>query len=728
MYQNLVNYEEDSINLYWRAANYLSVAQIYLHDNILLERSLCFDDLKKRFSGHWGTSPGVNYIYAHINLFAKKTKKSCIVVIGIGHAGVSLMSNLYLDGTLMKYYPQFTHDRSGLYKFVRSCGYGGIRSEINPFMPQVIYDGGELGYSLSTAQGAIMDKENVICFCIIGDGELEAGTIVSSLLSDRIVRDNRSGFVVPIIHLNGYKMGNPSIISLMDDNLSGLGYVPLIVSANFDEMRSAFEFIQNAIEESYKREKKIFPILVMKSVKGWTMPTMEKDNLGIYAHKIPLEDIRSNIDTLKCLENWLKSYIPSQIFDLGGNIKKEVLNIVPSIEFRIGECSQSFLGDNKKLNLPLLYKYEYVPGRIESSITNVDKYLYDVIHMNKNVRIMSPDELKSNKFEKLAKLCRSGNSKVLEVLNENICIGWSQGYIRSGGTSFIISYEAFAPIMTSIVAQYEKYLYQDSIVPWNKAYSSLNFILTSLWWTNTYSHQNPEFVNNLVGKEWNFINVYYPVDGNTFLCIIEKMLLSTNSVNAVIVTKSPTEQILTIEEAKAVVNNGFICWNFQYEKSAYSAIVILIGESALMEAKKCREWQESQVGEYKVLYLSLINLTMLKDEADGTFYRFIKEFSKSIPLIFVFQGYRSVIKQLIFDELREYKVRIMGYMDKSIGSAPTTVKLAVNNMSRYDIMLELLSIFLKLDDENLKLGMLYEEMNEEKRRMVEKYNDQSSKF
>lgn len=463
------------------------------------------------------------------------------------------------------------------------------------------------------------------------------------------------------------------------------------------------------------------------------MPISDNYNfLGRNSHKIPLKDVKSNYKTLQYLEEWLKSYKPEQIFGRDGGINRDVFSILPKADYRIGTCVDRIL--EKKTDdfyLPSLENYKYNKGEIRSNIEEVDRYLLDIVNKSVNFRIVSPDELHSNKFEMLGVSSDSGNKKIIEVLNECICMGWQQGYIRSGGIAIMISYESFIPIVTSMLAQYEKYIYQSNLIKWRREVGSLNFLLTSIWWTNTYSHQNPEFINSLIAKEWDFINIYFPIDGNTFLITVEKMIQSKNQINTVIVNKQPTKQLMDLNEAYEAIENGVIKWNRNMNNTKYEIVVVLIGESALTEGLLCKEWCDDYLPEYNILYLSLLELMSLRKGVNcgKCLYDFLQEADSSASIIFVFHGYKSVIKQLIDEKLSGYNISILGYQDKSIMSAPIEFKLAVNNLSRYDIELEIVRFLhdgLKIKEEKWK--ELYNRITMNKQEIINKYYDKSSKF
>ncbi len=466
-------------------------------------------------------------------------------------------------------------------------------------------------------------------------------------------------------------------------------------------MAAAFDKIGVKVSDMHKKGcRNKLPLLIVKSEKGWTMPLHDGHHMtGIDTHKIPIENIRSNDCSLRYLEDWLKSYKPESIFSVDGSLRKEVLNILPKENLCVGDCLSRIYGKyfSYVQELPKLEKFENTKGKVVSSMERADTYLCEVIHKNRNVRVMSPDELKSNQLYVLAQNCTQGYGKVLEVLNENICMGWSQGYIQTGGIPLIVTYEAFAPIMTSMLAQYEKYIYQAKLLKWRKEVGSLNIILTSLWWKNTYSHQNPEFLNALTAKQWNFIHVYFPVDGNMFLVILEKMLLTKNRINAVVITKNPVQQVLNLSEARKAVGRGIVYWNLQYDFAVYDIVVVLIGECAFAEANACRSWIDRNLGGIRVLFLSLINLRLMDRKLgdENEFFHMWNGIRESTPVVFVFHGYPSVIRQLLFDDKGNRSISILGYQDKSMMSAPIEVKLAVNDMSRYDIVFEIITLLHK---------------------------------
>ena len=681
----------DVIQKYINAADYLTVAQIFLKDNFFLERKLKYGDLKKNLKGHWGTSPGVNFIYAHLINFSKKHEAKCSLVVGTGHAAEALLSNLFLDGTLELYYG-LKRNRSGIESLISIQERFKIRSEINPQFPGTLYDGSELGYSLSFAQGSVMGDKEKIVFCIVGDGEAETGTISAAWQAQKLLNLSYDGQVIPILNLNGFKMGNPSLFSSMTDMeilnfFQALRYDVKIIHYDHKEMISALDWAFECVKKQRN------PVIVFCSLKGQVQGfDGASDIMGQYSHKVPLKEALAKQENIDILERWLISYKPGDIFE-DRKISDEVLNFTK--ESCLGKNILYDVKDDRKDNYTLAE--EDMNILCENSTYNVeclDKYIEKLLYEDDNFMVFSPDELGSNRFFRLDKL-KESSDRIKEILNENICMSWLQGHIQSGGNGILISYEAFAPIVDSMVSQYCKFLYQSKKINWRGKKSSLNFFLTSLWWTNVYSHQNPGFVDNLLMQSWDFVQCYFPIDKATLLLCSEESFKSYNKVNIVVCSKNENNFFLNFHEAKEAVELGYYDWNTQ--NSYPNLVICTIGESSLAEGKKAIKIFKKTMVNISVKLISVISFKVFDDE------KLVKKLFSLNPVIFVYHGYKTTIKSMIFGKIDNEKVRILGFENRSDISGNTLEKLSSNHLSNADIvnnMYELIGV----DNLNNKYG------------------------
>ena len=744
--QNLEN-----IKKFIRAANYLTVSQIFLQDNFLLERPLTFEDIKPRLLGHWGSCPGVNHVYAHLlNMqkqldFAKSDLKTAFM-LGPGHAFPALQANLFLEETLSKFDINAARNRSGIQYISKNFSWpGGFPSHASPFTPGVILEGGELGYSLSTAFGAILDNPNLVITTLIGDGEAETGTIAASWHLNKLIDPVENGVVLPILHLNGYKISGPTIFGSMSDFeliqfFHGAGWEPKIVdeysAEDFDlELSNAFlNAFRDISRIKFGRNNKFIrlPMIIMRSKKG---SSGVKENNGqkiegnSLAHQVPLLKVKTDKNELKKLEDWMKSYKFDELFDYERGEFKEWLNdFLPESSSRIGR--NRFIDANlnfKELKLP-----ETIEGLGEKSLAMnaVGALLEKVFEKNPdNFRFFSPDETYSNKLDAIFKatsrswqreikpwekdLAKDG--RVTEILSENCLQGLLQGYILTGRHGVLTSYEAFAPIISSMMDQYAKFLAQSKEVKWRGDLASLNYVLTSTGWRqdhNGFSHQNPSFIDEVLRRENGIGQIFLPADDNSAVVSISKMLKSRNNINVLVAGKTPEPRYFSLESAQKQLENGGIFifdswknqkitdWDSILEDDEPDLILAASGDYVFKETVAALQVLLHDVAQVKI---RLVYIQALCGKGIGTFENtlsksdFVKIFTKDKPVIFAFHGYAKTLKSILFDYQNPARIQINGYEEKGSTTTPFDM-LARNKVSRYDIAARALNSVSKGDE------------------------------
>ena len=726
----LTNDELISIDGFFRAANYLSCAQLYLLDNPLLKRPLSIDDVKPRLVGHWGTAPGQNFVYAHLNRVIKKHFVEMIYISGPGHGGQAMISNNYLEGTYSLFYPEITEDEEGMKKMCKRFSFpGGVSSHVAPETPGSINEGGELGYSLAHAYGAVLDNPNLIAACVIGDGEAETGTLATSWHLNKFINPETDGTVLPILHLNGYKIANPTIMGRMTDDelenmFEGMGYEVLFVSGNeptYMHQRMA-EVLDYAILKIKNRKllgkNTKLPMIILRSPKGWTGPAIVdgKEIEGSFrAHQVPVVVDKEHPELLNILENWLKSYKPEELFDNNGKLNDIYKMFIPDEEFRMGLSKYANGGLIKKnLNIPnvLNYGVEVINhGEPKSmDMKELGKYIKDVIKYNeenKNYRIFGPDEALSNRLNYIFDVTnREWNMNILPTddflsndgrvidsfLSENVCVGLLEGYILTGRHGMFHTYEAFSRVIDSMVSQFLKWTKAASEIKWRKPVSSMNIILSSHIWQqdhNGYTHQEPGFLNHLASKKREQIGIYLPADANTLICTYNYCLKTQNKVNAIVASKHERPQWLSMEDAVKHFNNGISIWSWASEKDP-DIILSCAGETPTLEVLAAKTILKKYIPELKIRVVNVVNLMKLdKYSPEGLNddeYNYI--YKENIPVIFVFHGYPSLIKQLNFSRPKQFN-RILGYNEE--GSITTPFDMRVQNgIDRFNICLETL--------------------------------------
>ena len=723
------------IDAYWRAANYLSVGQLYLLDNPLLKRKLSLKDVKPKIVGHWGTAPGQNFIYVHLNRVIKKYNLNMIYISGPGHGGQAIVSNTYLEGTYSEVYPNITEDEEGLKKLFKQFSFpGGTSSHVAPETPGSINEGGELGYSMAHAYGAVLDNPSLIAACVIGDGELETGPLQASLQINKIINPKTDGVVLPILHLNGYKIANPSIFSRitdmeLDDYFRGCGYYPYYVEGEDNEHihQKMAEVLDEVIEKiqdiKYKKSNKRprWPIIILRTPKGWTGPK-EIDGKQIEgsfrSHQVPIQ-INNNEENLKLLEEWLKSYHPEELFDANGTLIQELKNLAPTKEQRMGSNPNANGGKLlQELNLPDFRKYgiESNHGQTEAEdMKELGKYIKDVIKLNlakHNFRIFAPDETLSNRLNYVFDATnRKWNAKkttddeylsadgivIDSILSEHVCQGLLEGYLLTGRHGFFTSYEAFIRIVDSMASQHAKWLKVSKQLPWRRPISSLNYILTSHVWQqdhNGYTHQDPGFLNHLVTKKADIVRIYLPPDTNCLLSCFEHCIKSKDYINVITASKHSRPQWLSMEEAVIHCTEGIGIWKWASNDGGEEPDLIMAccGETPTIETLAATSILRKYFNNIKIRVVNIVDLMRL--ESDENHPHGLSDvdydaiFTKDKPIIFAFHGYPHLIHQLTYNRHNQ-DLHVHGYKEEGTITTPFDMRVQ-NNLDRYHLVMSAL--------------------------------------
>ena len=727
----LTDIELESIDGYFRAANYLSVIQLYLLNNPLLRTKLSIDDVKPRLVGHWGTAPGQNFIYAHLNRIIKKNYLDMIYISGPGHGGQAMISNNYLEGTYSLFYPEITLDIEGLKKLCTRFSFpGGVSSHVAPETPGSINEGGELGYSLAHAYGAILDNPNLIAACVIGDGEAETGTLATSWHLNKFINPITDGVVLPILHLNGYKIANPTILGRMTDEelnsmFSGMGYEVLFVcgsDTNYMHNRMA-EVLDYAIEKIKMRKvlaesniKEKLPLIILRSPKGWTCPKIVDGKMiedSFRSHQVPIVVDKEHPELLNVLESWLMSYRPEELFDSVGKLKDKYKLFVPELDFRMGLNKHANGGLlRKEILLPNVLDYGVnfnKPGEIKSmAMMELGKFLRDVIKKNPdNFRLFSPDEALSNRLNHVFDITnREWNMDILpsddylnksgrvidSFLSENVCEGLLEGYVLTGRYGIFNTYEAFGRIIDSMISQHLKWMKASNEISFRKPIPSLNIILTSHIWQqdhNGYTHQEPGLLNHLMTKKKDEIGIYLPSDANTLICTINHVLNTSNKVNAIVASKHKRPVWLSMEDAKKHFKNGISVWNFASDNDP-DIILACMGDTPTLEVMAARSILKAYLPDLKVRVVNAVNLLKLDKTSDEAISdeEFDYMFTTNKPVIFVFHGYTNLIKEIMSD-WNNKNITILGYNEEGAITTPFDMRVR-NEIDRFNICLEVI--------------------------------------
>lgn len=754
-----------ALEKYVRAANYLSVAQIFLQDNVLLTRPLSFDDIKPRLLGHWGTCPGINFIYAHLTNLIKKHKQSTVFVLGPGHGFPALQANLFLEETLQKYYPNATQNLRGLEYLCKNFSWPyGFPSHTNPGTPGAILEGGELGYALSTAYGAVLDNPHLIAACVIGDGEAETGPTATAWHLSKFIDPVTCGAVLPILHLNGYKISGPTIFGRMTNKelkslFYGYGYRPIIV-----EGTDIYEKMSTELEKAYQTIKTIqhehrsgkangfarFPMIILKTKKGWTGPKtiagnkIEGNNLS---HQVILKQAKTSAKELRILEQWLQSYKFNELFDANSGFSEEITSLLPSEELRMGNNVHAFSGKiYKDLVIPDPKTFEEdatKPGLIgSSSMRRAGLYLQAVCELNKkshNFRFFSPDEIYSNKLDAILHCSPrefelpikkwdkdlAPQGRVIEMLSEHSLQGLAQGYTLTGRHAIFASYEAFIEIISSMADQYAKFLKIAQEFPWRGDCASLNYILTSSGWRqehNGFSHQNPGFIGGMLEKYYGLIRVYFPPDGNSTLAVLQECLQAKNGINVIVAGKTVEPRWLTLEQAQQELQDGLMIWDFASDANP-DIVFAAVGDYLTKESLAAIDLIKQHLPQVKIRF---VNIMLLCCGTIGNLspQEFNDYFTADKPVLFNYHGYPETLKAILFDQPNSNRFSIFGYIEN--GSTTTPFDMQVRNRtSRYDLVItavtQLAARAVIDQDEAISLVHLYRTKLDEHCKYIKQY-------
>ena len=718
---------------YFRVLNYLSVAQLYLLDNPLLRRPLEITDIKPNVVGHWGTAPGQNFIYLHLNRVIRNNKLKMIYISGPGHGGQAMVANNYLEGVYSKFYPEITEDLEGLKKLCKQFSFpGGISSHVAPETPGSIHEGGELGYSLAHAAGAVLDNKDLIAACVVGDGEAETGPLATSWHINKFLNKKRDGAVLPILHRNGYKISNPTVFGRMsndelEDFFYGYGWKPYFVSGSnsmklHEDMAKVMDKVINDIRKIKKSGSGNYPMIVLTTPKGWTGPKSYDDKKiegSFRAHQVPIPISRNNPENLKLIEKWLKSYKIDEFFDEKGKLVKRLKELCPPMSLCMGNSSYANGGLLlKELKVPNWEDYCLdikKPGSIIKQDTmELGKFVRDIFMLNDsnaNFRLFGPDEALSNRFNHIFEVeKRTWNYKLLSndeflsptgrvmdsYLSEHLCEGMLEGYILTGRHGFIHSYEAFVRIVDSMASQHAKWLKVCNQISWRAPIASLNFLLVSHVFQqdhNGYTHQDPGFLNHLVTKKADVVRMYLPPDTNCLLSCFDHCIRSKNYVNVIVASKHPRPQWLTRAQAKAHCTKGLGVWNFASNDEGNPDVVLACcGETPTLEVLAAVDILRQSVKGIRIRVVNVVDLMKLQspdthphgmsdDEYDSIF-------TKNKPIIFNFHGYPSLIHQLTYKRANR-NLHVHGYKEE--GTITTTFDIRVQNeIDRFHLVIAIL--------------------------------------
>lgn len=733
----LTDEELRKINAYWRAANYLSVGQIYLLDNPLLKEPLKQEHVKPRLLGHWGTTPGLNFIYVHLNRVIKKNDLNTIYIAGPGHGGPGLVANTYLEGTYSEYYPNISPDAEGMKKLFKQFSFpGGIPSHVAPETPGSIHEGGELGYALSHAYGAAFDNPDLIVACVIGDGEAETGPLATSWHSNKFLNPVDDGAVLPILHLNGYKIANPTVLARisheeLESLFVGYGYKPYFVegsdpeivhqlmAATLDTVIREIKEIQEDARNNSNTKRSPFPMIILRTPKGWTGPKEvdgKKTENFWRSHQVPFGEIASKPEHLKLLEQWMRSYKPEELFDTNGTLIPELAELAPRGQRRMGDNPHANGGLLlRDLKMPDFRNYAVEvdkPGAVVAEATKVTgKFLRDVMKLNsdrRNFRIVGPDETKSNRLDAVFEATDrtwdaeilpedenlSPDGRVMEILSEHTCEGWLEGYLLTGRHGFFSCYEAFIHIVDSMFNQHAKWLKTTRHIPWRRPIASLNYLLTSHVWRqdhNGFSHQDPGFIDHVVNKKSEVIRVYLPPDANTLLSVTDHCLRSRNYVNVIVAGKQPALQYLDMEAAIKHCTFGIGIWEWASNDKGFEPDVVMAcaGDIPTLETLAAVDILRQNFPDLKVRVVNVVDLMTLQPTSEHPHGLSDKDFdtlfTTNKPVIFAFHGYPWLIHRLTYRRTNHDNFHVRGYKEEGTTTTPFDM-VVLNELDRFSLV------------------------------------------
>ncbi len=727
------------LDAYWRAANYLAVGQIYLLSNPLLREPLRLEHVKPRLLGHWGTTPGLNLLYAHLNRVIRRDDLDAIFITGPGHGGPALVANTYLEGTWTETYPQVGHDVEGLRRLFRQFSFpGGIPSHVAPEVPGSIHEGGELGYALVHAYGAAFDNPDLVVACVVGDGEAETGPLAASWHSNKFLDPARDGAVLPILHLNEYKIANPTVLARIPeeelcDLMRGYGHEPHVVAgddpeavhqelaATLDACLAEIRRIQADARENGTGERPRWPMIVLRTPKGWTGPK-EVDGQpteGSWrSHQVPLSGLADNPEHLAQLEEWLRSYRPEELFDEEGALVPELRALAPEGHRRMGANPHANGGILlRPLELPDFRDYAVeveTPARTASEPTRVlGTYLRDVVRLNEDrFRVFGPDETASNRLSALFEATDRAwmaereptddhlapDGRVLEILSEHLCQGWLEGYLLTGRHGLFNCYEAFIHIIDSMFNQHAKWLKVTRGIPWRRPIASLNYLLTSHVWRqdhNGFSHQDPGFIDHVVNKKAEIIRVYLPPDANCLLSVADHCLRSRHYVNVIVAGKQPSLDYLTMDEAVAHCTRGIGTWDWASTDDGGEPDVVLAcaGDIPTLETLAAASLLRRHLPDLKVRVVNVVDLMRLQDEREHPHglpdAEFDALFTTSRPIVFAYHGYPWLVHRLTYRRANHANLHVRGYKEEGTTTTPFDMVM-LNDLDRFHLVMDVI--------------------------------------
>ncbi|MGC0274911.1 phosphoketolase family protein [Pseudactinotalea sp. Z1739] len=736
------------IDAWWRAANYLSVGQIYLLDNPLLREPLHRDHIKPRLLGHWGTTPGLNFVSAHANRVIQEREQSAIYVVGPGHGGPGPVANGYLEGTYSEIYSDVSQDTEGLRRLFRQFSFpGGIPSHVAPEVPGSIHEGGELGYSLAHAYGAVFDNPDLLVFTVVGDGEAETGPLAASWHANKFVNPKTDGVVLPILHLNGYKIANPSVLARigedeLTDLMRGYGHRPYVFTAGFDDedhssIHARFAALLDELLDEIadikqhaagldaeEVERPRWPMIVLRTPKGWTGPKEVDGALteGSWrSHQVPLANARDTAEHLQVLEDWLRDYRPEELFDEEGRLVEDVAALAPEGHLRLSDNPHANGGLLlRDLRMPDVRDFAIdvpAPGApITESTRELGRWLTEVMRLNPdNFRLFGPDEVASNRLQavydvtakqwnadlldsdRAENLARAG--QVVEILSEHQCQGWLEGYLLTGRHGLFTSYEAFIHIVDSMVNQHLKWLKVTDELPWRRPIASLNYLLSSHVWRqdhNGFSHQDPGFIDHVVNKGADLVRVYLPPDTNTLLATYDHVLRTRQYVNVVVAGKQPGPDFLTMEQAQDHCHRGLGIWEWagtEEDGSEPDVVLVCAGDIPTLEVLAAADLLRQHLPELKVRVVNVVDLMRLQDPKEHPHglpdSEFDAIFTTSKKVIFAFHGYPWLIHRLTYRRTNHANLHVRGYKEKGTTTTPFDMVM-LNDLDRYHLVMDVI--------------------------------------
>jgi xylulose-5-phosphate/fructose-6-phosphate phosphoketolase len=725
------------MDAWWRAANYLSVGQTYLYDNPLLKEPLKKEHVKPRLVGHWGTTPGLNFIYVHLNRLIKERDLDMIYIIGPGHGGPGIVANTWLEGTYSEVYPNISQDEEGMKKLFKQFSFpGGIPSHVAPETPGSIHEGGELGYALSHAFGAAYDNPGLIVAAVVGDGEAETGPLATSWHSNKFLNPATDGAVLPILHLNGYKIANPCVLARisheeLDQLFRGYGYTPIFVeghepakmhqlmAAALDQAIGEIQRVQNAARKNGSAERPRWPMIILRSPKGWTCPKEidgKRAEGSWRSHQVPMGDMQAKPEHIKILEKWMKAYKPEELFDANGKFKSEFAEIAPKGERRMSANPHSNGGLLlRDLRMPDFRQYAVEcqkPGATNAEATRqMGRFLRDVMKLNlenKNFRLFSPDENNSNRWQDALEVTNRAwmaerfdyddhlapDGRVMEMLSEHQCQGWLEGYLLTGRHGFFSCYEAFIHIIDSMFNQHAKWLKVCNHIPWRRPIASLNYLLSSHVWRqdhNGFSHQDPGFIDHVVNKKAEVVRVYLPPDANCLLSVTDHCLRSRNYINLVVAGKQPAPVWLTMDEAIKHCTAGLGIWEWASNDKGGEPDVVMAccGDVPTLETLAAVDLLRKHVPELKIRVVNVVNLMKLQPSSEHPHglndHDFDTLFTTDKPIVFAFHGYPWLIHRLTYRRTNHKNIHVRGYKEEGTTTTPFDM-CVLNEIDRFHLV------------------------------------------